>query len=129
MFCPAVPRQSARTQPVLDSGRAQSARPQSQSPLREAPDSHLLLHEAPESRLPLHGARVRAGRRQVPYIQVEPHTKSHAFHLALTAVIGLASFQAGPRPRDPVGPVGPSGMPEDAASPRGRLPKAAPQVA
>ena len=31
---------------------------------------------------------------QVPYIQVEPHTKSHAFHLALTAVVGLASYQA-----------------------------------
>ncbi|KAK9831891.1 hypothetical protein WJX81_006335 [Elliptochloris bilobata] len=30
----------------------------------------------------------------VPYIQVEPHTKSHAFHLALTAVVGLASYQA-----------------------------------
>ncbi len=56
--------------------------------------------------MPLRGARARAGRRQVPYIQVEPHTKSHAFHLALTAVIGLASFQAGARPRDPVGPVG-----------------------
>ncbi|CAK0754435.1 hypothetical protein CVIRNUC_002297 [Coccomyxa viridis] len=30
----------------------------------------------------------------VPYIQVEPHTKSHAFHLAFTTVIGLASYQA-----------------------------------
>jgi len=37
----------------------------------------------------------------VPYIQVEPHTKSHAFHLALTAVIGLASFQAGARALPP----------------------------
>ncbi|CAL5227480.1 g10457 [Coccomyxa viridis] len=30
----------------------------------------------------------------VPYIQVEPHTKSHAFHLAFTTVIGLAAYQA-----------------------------------
>eukprot|EP00884_Botryococcus_braunii_P011942 jgi/Botrbrau1/20749/Bobra.0058s0077.1 len=30
----------------------------------------------------------------VPYIQVEPHTKSHAFHLAFTAVVGLAAYQA-----------------------------------
>ncbi|KAK9916344.1 hypothetical protein WJX75_001567 [Coccomyxa subellipsoidea] len=30
----------------------------------------------------------------VPYIQVEPHTKSHAFHLACTTVLGLAAYQA-----------------------------------
>lgn len=30
---------------------------------------------------------------RVPFIQSEPHTKSHAFHLAFTAIIGLAIYQ------------------------------------
>ncbi|KAK9856798.1 hypothetical protein WJX84_010738, partial [Apatococcus fuscideae] len=30
----------------------------------------------------------------VPYIQVEPHTKTHGFHMAFTAVISLAAYQA-----------------------------------
>ncbi|KAK9813424.1 hypothetical protein WJX73_007856 [Symbiochloris irregularis] len=29
----------------------------------------------------------------VPFIQVEPHTKSHAFHLTITAVVGMALYQ------------------------------------
>lgn len=28
----------------------------------------------------------------VPWVQIEPHTKSHAYHLAFTAVIGLAAY-------------------------------------
>lgn len=33
------------------------------------------------------------GLNFVPFVQVEPHTKSHAFHISLTAIVSMAAYQ------------------------------------